>query len=314
MLESYTNLEDVAQQIKQILLQEGFKAVGFANAEFLSEESEYFKQWINSGFAADMAYLSKNFDKRFDPSVLLPGTKSVVVALLPYNIGEENKSSFKIARYAHIPDYHYIVKRRLLKVLEHFPEFTMPLQQVFCDSAPLAERSLAYRAGLGRYGKNSLLINNELGSYFVIGELLLPIELPYDIPLEGSPCVDCDKCVKSCPAGALSFKYSGVDARRCISYLTIEAKDNIVGNKVIAKTHSLFGCDMCQEVCPLNAGKTPNTTDKELTAMPYVKWRDKDWINMQKTDFAKISKASPLKRAGYDKIRKCIDFLSGKEN
>lgn len=300
-------VDELTRKIRESVLNEGFAAVGIVKAEELLEESRYYKSWINNGYAAGMSYLYRNLEKRCNPSKLLPGAKSVVVAILPYNIGICRQCKFKISKYAYVPDYHYIVKSRLRRVLLQFPDLRMPAQQVFCDSAPLLERSLAFRAGLGRYGKNSTLINDEIGSFFFIGEMLLPVELSYDTPLHGSPCIGCNKCLKACPSGALSVNHHGVDARKCLSYLTIECKDDIENYPIVKNTSTLFGCDICQDVCPWNIQVSRNS-DQPFES--YVYWSDGDWRNLDECIFEEELKGSSLARAGYLKLKRCVEFIS----
>lgn len=300
-------MDELTRKIRVSVLNEGFAAVGIVKAEELLEESAYYKSWINKGYAADMSYLCRNLEKRCNPSKLLPGAKSVVVAIFPYNLGVRRQGKFKISKYAYIPDYHSIVKERLRKVLLQFPELRMPAQQVFCDSAPLLERSLAFRAGLGRYGKNSTLINDKIGSFFFIGELLLPVELSYDAPLHGSPCIGCAQCLKACPSGALNVNHNGVDARRCLSYITIEGKDDIENYPIVKNTSTLFGCDICQDVCPWNIRIARNS---DMPCESYVYWSDSDWKNLDESIFDEKLKGSSLVRAGYSKLKRCVDFIS----
>lgn len=301
----------LSDDIKAAALAEGFSAAGITRAEFLRDEAGYYQEWLGRGQAADMAYLSANCEKRFDVSRLVPGAGSVLVVLLDYRTHVERPSSYKIARYALLEDYHYVVKQKLGRVLDRFPSLRLPSQQIFCDSAPVLERSLARRAGLGHPGKNSLLINPSIGSFFFIGELVLPAELGCDSPLGGSPCDGCNRCAAACPAGAIT-PGRGVDARKCLSYITIESRRDISACEEVRRTRTLFGCDVCQEVCPWNRRAAANPSPA-LSPLPYASWTDDRWEAMTKGDFKKCMKYSPLARAGYEKIRATIDFIGPKK-
>lgn len=302
-------MEELGQKIVEAVLSQGFAAVGFAKAEYMAEEAERFSEWLQAGNSADMDYLKRNNEKRFDPSKLVPGARSVVIALFPYLTTQSQVSRFKISKYAHVADYHGMVKSRLRKVVEAVPEIAMPMQQCFCDSAPLLERSLAMRAGLGRIGKNTTLINDKLGSYFFIGEIVVPVELPYGVPEQGSPCGSCRRCIESCPAGALS-EDMGLDARKCLSYITIESKGDVSDYAAVKENSVLFGCDKCLDVCPWNIKNRTNAVNAELEPMPYLSWSDEQWQALDEHAFKEFGRNSSLKRAGYEKIRKGIDFLS----
>lgn len=302
-------MDNLANEIKTAVLEEGFGAVGITDTGFLEEESLYFSSWLGNGYAAGMDYLNRNVEKRSNPSLLVPGAKSVVVALFPYNTGASQKSKYKISKYAFVPDYHFIVKDRLRKVLRKFPDLRIDGQQVFCDSAPVLERSLAYKAGLGLYGKNSMLVHKRLGSMFFIGEIFLPVVLDYDSPLQGSPCIGCEKCINACPTGALSKRHEGVDARKCLSYLTIECHDDIKSHPSVKRTSTLFGCDICQNVCPWNASLPVNTG---LTVLDFVSWTDEEWEAMDENKCRLALKNSSLSRAGYSKLKDCVDFIREK--
>ena len=272
--------------IKQKTLDLGFDAVGITTAEPVEAgHVEYFKAWLADGCAAKMAYMHRNIDKRFEPSKLLSGAKSVICVALNYRLCKEdeiNNPAVRIARFAQYEDYHPFIKERLFKLAEfiqnaavkssppakgEYPEGGRGLKFKACvDSVPIAERTLAQRAGLGFVGKNHMLIHPELGIQFLLGELITTLRLEPDEPFEQVPCGDCGKCIRACPTGALGSD-SSFDARKCISYLTIEAP---LKSSPPAKgeypeggrgLNYIFGCDECILACPheLNAAARKNT-------------------------------------------------------
>ncbi|HET9570456.1 MAG TPA: tRNA epoxyqueuosine(34) reductase QueG [Bacteroidales bacterium] len=232
----------------------GFQSFGFAQAAPLPEQDKiHFKTWLNSGFQGEMTYLERNLDKRLDPTLLVEGCKSVVIVALNYYPSErQSPSAPKIAKFAYGLDYHYIIRGKLNRILEKIREQGVTVNgRAFSDSAPLMERYWAWKAGLGWLGKNQNLILPGCGSYFLLGELLIDLELDYGMPME-SHCGTCNKCHQACPTKA--FDKNCIDARRCLSYLTIEKKGSFsnLESKMVGENDWIFGCDICQDVCPWN--------------------------------------------------------------
>lgn len=294
--------------MKKTALEVGFDAVGIAEAGFLEKDSEFLKKWLSQDFAGNMGYMHQNFDKRVNPQLLIEKARSVIVVLLNYFPSQQqNHSAPKIAKYAYGKDYHYIVKEKLRKIVETIPEIKIDIQQCFCDSAPVLERRWAEKAGLGWIGKNTCLINKTLGSYFFIGEIITDVELLYDNPIVPSHCGTCSRCVDACPTKALVSPHV-IDARKCISYQTIENKEDIPLEIGEVLSGNVFGCDICQDVCPWNK-KAKFHSCHEFVPSDFLEMELKDWVNIDKNIFNQLFKHSPLQRAGLEKIKKNIQFF-----
>lgn len=255
--------------VKDWAKQLGFDAAGVAPAEPISH-SEYLRDWLADGLNGQMGYLAKNLDKRIDPAKLMPSAKSIICLGLGYFAESAGpvakKDTGRIARYAWGRDYHIVVKEKLRQLAERIaqaaPANTQTRSRCFVDTAPIAEKAHAARAGLGWIGKNSLLINERLGSWFVLGEIVTSLELQYDKPV-ANQCGDCQRCLEACPTAALTGQQK-LDAKRCISYLTVELNGRPTG-ELAEKTNSwIFGCDICQEVCPFNQGPIVKTSEPKF--------------------------------------------------
>lgn len=303
-------LIEISTAIKSEALHLGFDACGIAQTCLLESDAEYLSSWLSLGYHAQMSYMERYFDKRTDPRLLVENARSVVVVLFQYSpIHKQNEDAPQIATYAYGNDYHYIVKSKLTQLKEFINRELIKSEGVcFCDSAPVLERRWAERAGLGWIGKNCNLINQKLGSYFFIGELILDVELAYDTPVENR-CGTCTRCLEACPTKAL-VSPSCLDANRCISYLTIENKDTISPDLASRLSGYAFGCDICQDVCPWNK-KAAVHHHPELEAIPsLLNMSFDEWKGMSKSFFNRQFKYSPLKRAGYKKIMNTISFLA----
>ena len=287
----------------------GFDAVGITTADPVDAELiEYFKAWVDDGCAAMMGYLGRNIDKRFDPEQLLKGARSVICVALNYRPARDDLTDdppVRIARFAQYEDYHPFIKERLFQLAEFIKnEIADGIRFKACvDSVPIAERALAQRAGLGFVGKNHMLINPEMGSQFLLGELITTLDLEPDEPFAQVPCGDCGRCVRACPTGALSFDGS-FDARKCISYLTIEEPDEIPNKYKDKIDNRIFGCDECILACPheLNAAERKN---KDFQHHPEWKNLTPDQIeNMTEGEFQKIFAGSGFIRLGLDRLKR----------
>ena len=316
----------------------GFDACGIANATALQEESTHVEQWLEGKHEGEMGYLTRNKEKRYDPRLLVEGTKSIVTVLYNYfpkeQIGDNGR--YKIAKYAYGADYHDVLKRKMRQLLEHIESQTGKLEgsRIFVDSAPVLDRAWAVRCGLGFIGKNTMLIHplsltasrsqeetgliarrNQRqcgGSFFFIGHLFLPLELAET----GSPltnrCGRCTKCLDTCPTGALEAPFH-MDARKCISYLTIEYKGNFDGLDPKTFKGWMYGCDICQDVCPYNRFSLPNIEPEFQPSQQLLAMREKDWKILSKADFEELFKHSAVKRAGYEGLKRNIEFISSGE-
>ncbi|MDR0296191.1 MAG: tRNA epoxyqueuosine(34) reductase QueG [Prevotellaceae bacterium] len=290
--------------LKQRALDLGFDACGVAKAEALPLETERLRAWIVAGAHAGMDYMSRNMEKRENPQLLLAGAKSVIVLMMNYNPPVVQKGQLpQIAYYAYGKDYHDVIGEKL-KIIERFIHAAYPTAQTrgFVDSAPLFEKAWAIRAGLGWIGKNNLLISRELGSFNLLSVILTDIVVEYDDPEQKNYCADCTKCLKACPSGALCQPYF-LDARKCIAYQTIEKKQ-----PVEVDTHGyLFGCDICQKVCPWNAHVYTHT-NAELAALPEIMtYTRTDWLALEEEQFNRIFAHSPLQRVGLTKLKQIVN-------
>lgn len=291
----------------------GFDACGIAQATALEEESAHVEQWLESDCEGEMGYLTRNKEKRYDPRLLVEGTKSIVTVLYNYypkqRIGDSDK--FKIAKYAYGADYHDVLKRKMHQLLEGIEAQTGKLEgtRLFVDSAPVLDRAWAVRCGLGFIGKNTTLIHPKKGSFFFIGHLFLPIELEGTGKPLTNRCGRCTKCLDACPTGALEAPFH-IDARKCISYLTIEYKGSLAD--IDPKTFNgwMYGCDICQDVCPYNRFALPNREPEFQPSERLIAMHDEDWKSLSKEDFDALFKHSAVQRAGYEGLKRNIDFLS----
>jgi epoxyqueuosine reductase len=303
-------MPDLNNIIKEQASLMGFAACGIAKAERLQESEVYFKQWLDAGFHDGLTYMERNFEKRMDPTLLVDGAKSVIVVLVPYNkVSFVNERAPRIARYAQGIDYHDSIRQKLYDLLNFICQYTGDSSvsgRAFADSAPVLERKWAVKAGLGWQGKNSLLLNKKLGSYFFIAELILNIELPYDNSFNGSFCGQCNRCINACPAKAIEAP-GIINAGKCISYRTIEQKQK--AKRGDESLHGwLFGCDACQEVCPWNVKPLNSRPEwlKTITEWPVDK---EEWLQLTEVEFNSRYGETSLSRTGYERLMANLDLL-----
>ena len=309
----YSSKEKHTQLIKQKAKALGFDYCGISKAEKLETEEANLNTWLSKGFHGKMAYMENYFDLRLDPTKLVPGAKSVISLLYNYYPGhdEQAHSKYKIAKYAYGKDYHFVIKDKLKAFLDCLQEEIGEVNgRAFVDSAPVMERQWAAKSGLGWLGKNTLLINNKQGSFFFITELILDLELEYDRPVKDY-CGTCTKCLDACPTDA--FADAGIlDASKCISYLTIELKGAIPEEFKGTYENWVFGCDICQDICPWNRfSKRHNDSDfKKNKGVKAVV--DKEWVEFTEEVFREIFKDSPVKRTKYRGLQRNINFINKK--
>ena len=292
----------------------GFDACGISRAEFLDEESALMEQWLEAEYEGEMSYLTRNKEKRYDPRLLVEGTKSIVTILYNYYpkalLPEED--NFKIAKYAYGEDYHEVLKQKMRQLLERIETQTGKLEgtRVFVDSAPVLDRAWAVKCGLGFIGKNTTLIHPRKGSFFFIGHLFLPLELEPTGQKMANRCGRCTRCLDACPTGALEAPFH-IDARKCLSYLTIEYKDDLEGYDR-SKFHDwIYGCDICQDVCPYNKKfSVGNMEPRFQPSERLMEMRKEDWKKLDKETFDKLFKKSAVQRAGFEGLKRNINFLS----
>ena len=303
----------IESEIKKKAIELGFDAVGITTAAPVeAAQIDYFQWWLDDGCAGDMGYMGRNVEKRFDPAKLLTGAQSVICVMLNYR--PERKpdacSPLTIANFALYEDYHPFVKERLFALAE-FIEKTCgrdaraPRFKACVDSAPLAERALAQRAGLGFFGRNHMLIHPELGCQTLLGELITTVEMEADEPAAGQSCGDCGKCIRACPTGALDFD-GGFDARKCISYLTIESKDSIPTEHTGKLGNRVFGCDACIAACPHEMGK-PCRSNADFQFHPeWAKLTAQQVLAMTETEFEAFFGGSGMIRTGLAKLKRTV--------
>jgi epoxyqueuosine reductase len=297
--------------IKTIAAELGFSYCGISEATFLESEAPRLEAWLQRGHAGQMKYLEENFDKRLDPRLLVPGAKSVVSLVYNYypqrNLSEG--SDLKIAKYAYGEDYHFVIKDKLKIFIERLREKIGEVNgRAFVDSAPVHERAWAQRAGLGWVGKNSLLLNKSMGSFFFLAELILDLELDYDGPVKDY-CGTCTACMDACPTEAIPEPYV-VDGSKCISYLTIELKEEIPTEVKGKFENWIFGCDICQDVCPWNRFSKPHQEPRFLPHPDLEKMKKEDWQEISEEVFQKLFKKSAVKRTKLPGLQRNIRFVT----
>lgn len=308
----HSSKEKHTQFIRQEAKTLGFDFCGISKAEKLHAEEENLATWLLKGFNGKMAYLENHFDKRLDPTLLVPGAKSVVSLLYNYYPGNESESTnYKVAKYAYGTDYHFVVKDKLKTFLNSIREEIGEVDgRVFVDSAPVMERQWAVKSGLGWIGKNNLLINKQRGSYHFLAELIIDLELETDGPIKDY-CGSCTKCMDACPTEAFVGARI-LDASKCISYLTIELKDEIPNEFKGKYEKWVFGCDICQDVCPWNrfSKKHHEPSFDKLEGVNRIE--QDNWEDITEEVFNKVFKQSPMKRTKYKGLDRNISFVNKK--
>ncbi|MCX2744493.1 tRNA epoxyqueuosine(34) reductase QueG [Mangrovivirga sp. M17] len=297
--------------LKKLASDYGFSFCGISKAEFLESEAGRLEEWLKRGYQGKMSYLENHFDKRLDPTLLVPGAKSVVSLIYNYCPPEEKhqrEDTYKIARYAYGKDYHYVIKDKLRELVHDLKKKVGEVDgRVFVDSAPVMERSWAEKSGIGWIGKNSLLLNRSMGSYFFLAELIIDLELIPDAPTKDY-CGTCTACMDACPTDAIP--QSGlVDGSKCISYLTIELKDDIPAEFSGKMNDWIFGCDICQEVCPWNRFATAHH-EKDFLPNDFIQNATKqEWHEMTQEIFNEVFRKSPVKRTKFTGLKRNIEFI-----
>ncbi|HLF46144.1 MAG TPA: tRNA epoxyqueuosine(34) reductase QueG [Chitinophagaceae bacterium] len=297
--------------IKSLARQLGFDYCGIARAEFLSDDARRLENWLSKGMQGNMNYMENHFDQRVDPCKLVPGAKSVITLLLNYFPAEKQKEEApKISKYALGKDYHEVIREKLKIFLSSARAVIGEINgRGFVDSAPVLERTWAQRSGLGWVGKNGNLINNKSGSFFFIATLITDLELDYDDPFAKDYCGTCTRCIDACPTEAI-LPDKVVDASKCISYFTIELKEMIIPENMKGKFENwIFGCDICQDVCPWNRFSKPHD-ELALKPIPEIlNLSSAEWEEMSEESFKNIFKHSPLKRTKYKGIQRNLKFI-----
>lgn len=303
------NKEKHTKLIKAEAQRLGFLSCGISKAGFLEEEAPRLENWLNNQMNGQMSYMENHFDKRLNPTLLVDGAKSVISLLLNYYPSElQNENSYKISKYAYGQDYHHVIKEKLKELL-HFiqTEIGEVSGRAFVDSAPVLDKAWAAKSGLGWVGKNSNLITQKVGSFYFIAELIIDLELEYDSPTTDH-CGSCTACLDACPTEAIVAPYV-VDGSKCISYFTIELKDNLPQEMKGKFNDWMFGCDVCQDVCPWNRFSKPHNEPLFEANSDILNFSKSDWEEITVDVFQKVFKNSAVKRTKYEGLLRNINFL-----
>ena len=300
-----------SNNIKKWAKELGFLSVGIAKATYLEEEAPKLEEWLKRNYHGEMQYMENHFDKRLDPRKLVDGAKSVIS--LSYNYYTEKKlheSAPKLAKYAYGEDYHTVVKDKLKLLTEKISEEIGEINaRIFTDSAPILERAWASKSGIGWIGKHSLLINKQQGSFFFLAEIILDLELEYDTAFTTNHCGTCTACIDACPTDAI-VENKVIDGSKCISYLTIELKDALPTAYKNKMENWMFGCDICQDVCPWNRFSTPHKEPRFEPNEKLFAMNKQEWQEITHETFNEIFKKSAVKRTKYEGLKRNISFLS----
>jgi len=297
--------------VKQLALQNGFDYCGIAKAQPLNEDARRLEKWLLQGMHGEMKYMENYFDLRVDPTKLVPGAKSVITLLKNY-YPSQSISQNGISKYAYGKDYHEVIKTALKQIIQRLQENLGQFQgRGFVDSAPVLERSWAQKSGLGWIGKNGNLITKQNGSFFFIATLIVDVELNYHDPFAKDFCGSCQRCIEACPTEAI-LPNKVVNGSKCISYFTIELKDALIDESMKGKFNNwMFGCDVCQDICPWNRFSKPNHEEGFAPIPEILNLGNKEWEEMTEENFKKIFSDSSLSRAKFKGIRRNLKFISG---
>jgi epoxyqueuosine reductase len=296
--------------IKKWAQEAGFLQCGVAKAQQLPTEAKRLEKWLNKGYHGKMSYLENHFEKRVDPTLLVDNAKSVISLSYNYFPPEtQNPHSPQIAKYAYGKDYHFVIKEKLANIIEQmqsaFGDFNY---RVFVDSGPVLERAWAEKAGLGWIGKHGLLINKKQGSFFFLAEIICDLEIFADTPNIKDHCGTCNACVDACPTNAI-LPDKSLNATQCISYLTIELKEQVPNDLKDKLSNWAFGCDICQDVCPWNKFSTPHKEEAFIPHPDLLSLNKQEWQELSHEIFKDLFKKSAVKRAGFTKLKNTISLL-----
>jgi epoxyqueuosine reductase len=298
-----------SQLIKAEAKRLGFLSCGISKAQFLEEEAPRLEKWLNNNMHGEMRYMENHFDKRLDPTKLVEDSKSVISLLLNYFPQEtQNQNTFKVSKYAFGNDYHYVIKDKLKSLLNFIQDEIGEVSgRAFVDSAPVLDKAWAAKSGLGWIGKHSNLLTQQVGSFYFIAELIIDLDLEYDTPVTNH-CGNCTACIDSCPTEAITEPYV-VDGSKCISYFTIELKENIPTEFKGQLDDWIFGCDVCQDVCPWNRFSKSHSEPLFNPHPELLSMTKKDWEEITEDTFRKVFKNSAVKRTKFSGLKRNINFL-----
>lgn len=307
-------LAEISLAIKNEALRLGFSACGFSRADLLEEDAERVRKWLADKHHGSMQYMENHFEKRIDPRKLVAGSRTVISLLLNYYTDQlqSDPKAPVLSKYAYGSDYHFVMKDKMKSLYSYINHHFGPIEgRVFVDSAPVLDRAWAKKAGLGWIGKNSNLIHRDLGSFVFIGELIIDLELEYNVHPESDFCGACAACIEACPTDAILDNRT-IDSNRCISFLTIENRGEIPDIYTDKLENRMFGCDICQDVCPWNR-KAKLHTVPEFNPDPHLlEMKQNDWQQLEKKEFKLLFKSSAVQRAGYAGLKRNVDFLNKK--
>ncbi len=301
----------ISKKIKDFALELGFHSCGISKADFLPEDAAYLKKWLDQNHEGEMAYMRNHFEKRTDPRILVENAKSVISVLLNYYPEKvlQDDDQYKISKYAYGRDYHFVMKDKLTELLNFTEALTGKRKaRMFVDSAPVLDRRWAQKSGLGWIGKNTCLITKEQGSFFFIGEIILDLELTADEAIDDF-CGSCTKCLNACPTNAL-IAPNRLDSRKCISYLTIENKNEIPDQFKAKFNNWIFGCDICQDVCPWNNKAIPTLVPEFKPSDNLTQMKKEDWEKLDPEKFNKLFENSAVLRTKFAGLKRNIKFVS----
>lgn len=304
-----------SQKVKELALRNGFELCGISKAGHLEKEAPRLETWLNNNYNGKMEWMNNHFDKRLDPTLLVDGAKSVISVLLNYYPEQklsEEADAFKVSKYAYGKDYHYVLKDKLKSLVDDINHEIGEINgRIFVDSAPVMDKVWAQKSGLGWIGKNANLINKNNGSFFFIGEIICDLELAEDQQATDH-CGTCTRCIDACPTDAIAEPYV-VNGSKCISYYTIELKEAIPEDVKGKFENWVFGCDICQDVCPWNRFSKPHTTPEFNLSEVLTKFKKQDWLEITEEVFKDVFRHSPLKRSKFEGITRNIRFVQSSE-
>lgn len=297
------------QLIKSEAKRLGFLSCGISKAGFLEEEAPRLEQWLSKNMHGEMQYMENHFDKRLDPTKLVEGSKSIISLILNYYPKNTQRTdSYKISKYAYGTDYHFVIKDKLKQLLHYIKEDIGDVHgRAFVDSAPVLDKAWAAKSGMGWIGKNSNLLTKQVGSFYFIAELIVDLELEYDTPVTDH-CGSCTACIDACPTQAITEPYV-VDGSKCISYFTIELKDQIPNDFKGQFDDWMFGCDICQDVCPWNKFSQPHNEPLFNPKPELLELSKKDWEEITEETFGRIFQKSAVKRTKFSGLKRNINYL-----
>ena len=308
------NKSQLTEEVRREAERLGFEGCGFSQAGFLEDEAIRLEQWLKSQKHGEMGWMENYFDKRVDPTKLVPGAKSVVSVLCSYHQPEMASSHIadednpKISKYALGEDYHFVLKDKLYQLFEFTKQLNGGLEgRVFVDSAPVMDKAWAVKSGLGWMGKNSNILNRTHGSWFFLGEMIVDVPFDYDSPVTDH-CGSCTRCIDACPTDAITEPYQ-VDGSKCISYFTIELRDEIPSEYHDKLGNWIFGCDICQDVCPWNRKAKPGSEERLFAREPLLSQNLEYWEELDLMEFRKMFKKNPVKRTKFDGLKRNVDAI-----